>query len=184
MAPEDADVAARFLAGEAAALETMERLLRAAARPYRDRLREQWDDLLQDLRAELTGLLRRREFRHESGLRTYLWRVVNNTCIERLRLMSRRRETATEFLEPADGSPSPLARVLRAESGQRLAAVLARTPVECRRLWGMILEGLNYAEMSRRLGARPGALRVRVLRCRRRAVALLQEAATGQRPER
>jgi len=184
LAPEDAVLAARFLAGEAAAIEAVERLLRAAAHPYRSRLQDQWDDLLQDLRAELTELLRRREFRHEAGLRTYLWRVVNNTCIEWLRKRSRRHEVVAELGERADDSPSPLTRVLRAESAQHLAEVLARTPVPCRRLWAMLLDGLDYAEMSRRLGARPGALRVRMLRCRRQALALLRDLAASEAGDR
>ncbi len=39
----------------------------------------------------------------------------------------------------------------------------------------MILQGLSYKQMSEKLGAQPGALRVRVLRCRRRAEELRQQ---------
>jgi DNA-directed RNA polymerase specialized sigma24 family protein len=41
---------------------------------------------------------------------------------------------------------------------------------ECRRLWRMLVDGFSYREMSDEYGVSEGALRVRVLRCRRKAL--------------
>ena len=49
--------------------------------------------------------------------------------------------------------------------------VLDRASQECRELWRMLVLGLSYREMSLRLQVAEGTLRVRVLRCRERAVA-------------
>lgn len=47
----------------------------------------------------------------------------------------------------------------------------------------MILDGLSYQEMSLRLGSSEGALRVKALRCRKRAVAVRDQllSKTGDR---
>jgi DNA-directed RNA polymerase specialized sigma24 family protein len=44
-------------------------------------------------------------------------------------------------------------------------------PVECQKLWRMIVAGMSYRQMSERLEVSEGTLRVRVLRCRKRAMA-------------
>ena len=45
-------------------------------------------------------------------------------------------------------------------------------PADCRRVLQMILGGASYQEMSQQLQAAEGTLRVKVLRCRKRAVEL------------
>jgi DNA-directed RNA polymerase specialized sigma24 family protein len=51
---------------------------------------------------------------------------------------------------------------------------------DCRDLWRSIAAGQSYRQMSRQLGVSEGALRVRVLRCRRRALEI-RESLKGQR---
>jgi hypothetical protein len=46
----------------------------------------------------------------------------------------------------------------------------------------MIVAGLSYREMSLRMSVAEGTLRVRVLRCREKAVAVRQELLGGGRP--
>jgi RNA polymerase sigma factor (sigma-70 family) len=60
-----------------------------------------------------------------------------------------------------------------------LLRVLDRVPADCRELWRMIHAGLSYREMSTRLGVAEGTLRVRVLRCREKAVAVRAELLRG-----
>ncbi|MCG8458319.1 MAG: hypothetical protein MI919_18740, partial [Holophagales bacterium] len=43
-------------------------------------------------------------------------------------------------------------------------------PAYCRKLWRMIIDGRSYREMSGALGVAEGTLRVRVRRCRERAL--------------
>jgi RNA polymerase sigma factor (sigma-70 family) len=164
MQTEDADLIARFLADERQAVAAIDSWLVHAALPYRRRLAEGWDDLLQDLRLEITRLFKEERFRGEASLRTYLYRVVSHAALNRIRARERWQFTAIE-----DDGHNPRAEE-RTESKDLLLRILAQTSAECRRMWTLILEGHDYHEMSRRLGVAEGALRVRVLRCRRRAV--------------
>lgn len=160
----------RFLAGEPAAVAEVDGWLARAASSYRRRLGEQFDDALQDVRLEVTRLLQDGKFRGESSLKTYLWRVTAHTCLDRLRADSRWGfvEYDGDSVEAADPT---VARMPRGWSPELdlLLRVLARMEEECRRLWSMLIEGHSYREMSDETGVSEGALRVRVLRCRRRA---------------
>lgn len=161
-----------FLAGDPDAVAQVDQWLQRAASSYRRRLGDSFDDVLQDVRLEVTRLLQEGRFRGESRLKTYLWRVTSHTCLDRLRAGKRwnyvelepavvARETAAAFERPPD-------QVWSSEM-DLLVRVLARMGEDCRRLWRMLVDGLSYREMSARIGASEGALRVRVLRCRREA---------------
>jgi RNA polymerase sigma-70 factor (ECF subfamily) len=172
MAAEDVQLAAEFARGERRAVETVDVWLARAAAPFRRRLGADWEDVLQEVRIEVLRLVGRGAFRGESSLKTYLWQVTAHTCIDALR--RRQRRPLTDALEIDDtplpsSDPSPLDRVLARESSQALLAVLEAMSSECRELWDLILAGLSYRDISARLGVSEGALRVRALRCRRRA---------------
>ncbi|NJL28246.1 MAG: sigma-70 family RNA polymerase sigma factor [Thermoanaerobaculia bacterium] len=177
MLHSDAELIRSFLAGEAAAIATLDTWIESAAWSYRLRLGHDWDDLLQDVRLELTRLLTAGRFRGESQLKTYIWRVVNHACLDRLRAQLRRRwvdlDGVVESLENEGllAAPSASDPTMR-DLAQR---VLARASAECRRLWMMVVAGLSYAEMSERLEVAEGTLRVRVLRCRKKAVEIRSE---------
>jgi RNA polymerase sigma-70 factor (ECF subfamily) len=167
---DDRDVVAGYLEGRSDAVELLDGWLDRAAGPYRRKLASEWDDVLQELRMELLRLLRSGAFRGESSLKTYVWRTVGHSCIDRLRRKARRPETV-DLPDLPSGSPSPLRTILGAEARALLLRVLEEMPLECRRLWAMILAGKSYDEMSRDLDVAAGTLRVRVLRCRERATA-------------
>lgn len=162
----------RFLAGEPAAVAEVDGWLARAASSYRRRLGDQFDDALQDVRLEVTRLLQDGKFRGDSSLKTYLWRVTAHTCLDRLRSGSRWSfvEYDGDTAEAADPAAARV-RLPRSWNAERdlLLRVLARMEEECRRLWSMLIEGHSYREMSDETGVSEGALRVRVLRCRRRA---------------
>jgi RNA polymerase sigma factor (sigma-70 family) len=65
------------------------------------------------------------------------------------------------------------------EDKDLLLRVLEQVPQDCREMWRMIFAGLSYREMSLRLSVAEGTLRVRVLRCRERAVAARRELLGG-----
>jgi RNA polymerase sigma factor (sigma-70 family) len=171
-----------FLQGERAALSEIEQWIARAAWPFQRRLAAQWEDVLQEARLEMSRLLQQGKFRGEASLKTYLSRVVSYVCINHLRAQTKWQWTELENLpEPAGrAADSPLAQLLRKESDHLLLRVLAGMPEECRELWGMILDGSSYREMSRRLGVAEGALRVRALRCRQKATELREQLADGK----
>ena len=93
MVPSDQEVVSRFLRGDREAVGTVDGWISRAAWPYQRRLATRWDDVLQDVRLEVTRLLSGGKFRGESSLRTYLWRVVSHTCLDQIRKRSERFRT-------------------------------------------------------------------------------------------
>lgn len=177
MATEDQDMVARFLRGEANAVGTVDGWIARAAWPYQRRLVNRWDDVLQDIRLEITRLFSQGKFRGESSLRTYLWRVVSHTCLDQIRAEGKRQWTDLDDLD-AGSADSPLADpapLVRHEDRDLLQRVLERVSGDCRDMWRMIVAGLSYRDMSLRLGVAEGTLRVRALRCREKAIALRAE---------
>ena len=183
MAADDQEVVARFLKGETDAVGTVDGWISRAAWPYQRRLADRWDDVLQDVRLEVTRLLGQGKFRGESSLRTYLWRVVSHTCLDQIRSQSKWQWTDLEAVDRGDGPtvPPPSLASTR-EDKDLLLRVLDRVPQDCREMWRMIVAGLSYKEMSLRMSVAEGTLRVRVLRCREKAVALRKELLGGGRP--
>lgn len=184
MRPEDAQLVDSYLSGEPGAVREIESWIGRAAHSYRRRLAPVWDDVLQDVRLEVTRLLRKGTFRGESALKTYLWRVVCHTCLDRIRSRSRWRWAEIDGMEGwevetllGDGAEERL----EPDAKDMLLRVLEGVSDDCRRLWSMVLTGLSYREMSRKTGISEGALRVRVLRCRKRAIDLRDQlmAADG-----
>jgi RNA polymerase sigma-70 factor, ECF subfamily len=181
MATDDRDMVARFLRGEKDAVGTVDGWISRAAWPYQRRLADHWDDVLQDVRLEVTRLLMEGKFRGESSLRTYLWRVVSHTCLDQLRARSKWKWAELDALEQEDGPAGVVqAPTTNREDRDLLFRVLERVPQECRLMWRMIVSGLSYKEMSLRMKVAEGTLRVRVLRCREKATAMRREILGGK----
>src|SRR5262245_23118024 len=70
MPMDDREMVACFLRGETEAVGTVNGWISRAAWPYQRRLADRWDDVLQDVRLEVTRLLTEGKFRGESSLRT------------------------------------------------------------------------------------------------------------------
>lgn len=170
--PGDSEVIEYYLRGDAEAVDKVDQWILQSARSFRRSLAQDWDDTLQEVRLEVLRLLRQGRFRGDANLKTYVWRVVSHSCLDRLR--ARRRWLWTNLEDRPEMDNFALGKS-RESSGWReskdlLLRVLGRTSPECRRLWSMILSGLSYREMSQKLGVSEGTLRVRVLRCRKRAL--------------
>jgi len=169
----DREVVAGFLRGEPDAVAILNGWIERAAWPYQRRLAHRWEDVLQDVRLEVTRLLVDGKFRGESSLRTYLWRVVSHTCLDQIRSQTKWQWTDLGILDQDDGRATGSMQPVGSDPVERdlLLRVLDRSSQECRELWRMLVHGLSYREMSLRLQVAEGTLRVRVLRCRERAVA-------------
>jgi RNA polymerase sigma factor (sigma-70 family) len=178
MVTSDQDVVAQYLRGDAEAVVTVDGWIARAAWPYQRRLSNRWDDVLQDVRLEVTRLLGQGKFRGESSLRTYLWQVVSHTCLDQLRHQNRWQWADLEALDEGWSAGAPPAAASH-EDRDLVQRVLERVSDECRELWRLIVMGHSYREMSQRLGVAEGTLRVRVLRCREKAVAVRGELLGG-----
>lgn len=126
---EDSILLARFAAGDHAAARALTELLLPGA------LRQAWrmlgdraeaEDVAQDAMLRL--------WRHaadwragEARVSTWLYRVVHNLCIDRLR--RRRPQLPVEDVpEPVDPDPGVLARMAQSETGRAVAAAVAELP--------------------------------------------------------
>ena len=173
---KESDWARGLLAGDEHSYEEVRRWIRAAAFPYRDLYTADGEDLEQETLVALLESLRAGRFRGESSLRTYVRKLVHYTCIDRLRTSRTRQMVTIEGLDLPAAGEEPVDRFSRQQIVRTALRVLGQVPAECRDLWRAILAGESYGEMSRKTGISVGALRVRVLRCRRRAVELRNEA--------
>jgi RNA polymerase sigma factor (sigma-70 family) len=178
METSDQEMVSRFLQGDAEAVGTVDAWISRAAWPYQRRLSGRWEDVLQDVRLEVTRLLGQGRFRGESSLRTYLWQVVSHTCLDQLRALGRWQWAE---LEEIDEGASALAMPVTGghEDRDLVQRVLERVSGDCRQMWRLIAMGHSYREMSQRMGVAEGTLRVRVLRCREKAVAVRRELLGG-----
>lgn len=168
----DAQSISRLLDGEPETLKALEDWIIKAASAYRRRLADEWEDTLQDLHLEVIRLLREGRFRGESSLGTFIWRIVNNHCLNRLR--NARRWQWTDLAAVDQEAAARLDTRLDGIEGLALRDLIVRVleavPEECRKLWSMLVAGSSYGEMAARLKVKEGTLRVRVRRCRMRAI--------------
>ncbi|MCB9378634.1 MAG: sigma-70 family RNA polymerase sigma factor [Holophagales bacterium] len=168
---EDAALAERLLAGDAEAFAGVRRWVRGALGPYRRRLAADLEDLEQEVVVALVETLRAGRFEGRSRLSTYVRRMVHYRCLNRLRTLRRREMVDVDDAGLEDGEPTPFERARRRQELAVGLRVLAEMPAACRELWAMIHRGLSYDAMAERLHVAAGTLRVRVHRCREKALA-------------
>lgn len=169
---DDDVIIRRLLNGDLLVIEEIRTWIRGSLTPYRSRLSGELDDLEQETFLDISEALLEGRFRGNSRLRTFVRSVVHHKCIDRLRAMSRRSWVDLADLTLSSDAPSPLDNLTRGEVLELALRVHQAASEDCRGLWEMIQEGLSYGEMSDRLGVPEGTLRVRVLRCRKKAIAL------------
>lgn len=168
----DSEITLRLLNGDPEIVELVRSWIRTGAAPYRARLAADLEDLEQETLLDLTRALSEGKFRGKSQLSTYVRTYVHHKCIDRLRALARREWIDVEDLDLPSPAPTALEELTQAESIRLALRVLEEMPESCRELWRMLRQGLRYREMSHRLGIAEGALRARVLRCRRQAIEL------------
>lgn len=175
--PADAALVEEYLAGEDDAVERVERWCRYAVGPFRRRIAaSDLDDVVQDVLLRVLRSLRENRFRGDSSFETFVRRAASNACIDRIRRARRWRTTDLENLALRSVGPSPSDRAVDRDRLEVFTRVLAELPGHCRQLWEMVLDGRSYEAISERVGVSAGALRVRLLRCRRRAEELCRAA--------
>jgi RNA polymerase sigma-70 factor (ECF subfamily) len=118
-------------------------------------------------------------FRGDARPSTWLHRIVVNEALMLLRRRRRRAallEVACDELAPA-AEPAPDETLHATRRRARVACALAALPPRQRRvIERCTLAGESYEELARRDGERPGAVKARAFRARRRLAALLVEA--------
>jgi RNA polymerase sigma-70 factor (ECF subfamily) len=172
----DAELLAAHVAGEQYAFEEL--FYRHHRQLYRlaqitSRNPEDAADALQD--AMLSAHRSAPRFRHDSAVSSWLYRIVVNACLDRLR---RNRTHPTAVLEDDVyhvGDPTP-----RLETAIVVERALLRLPVEQRAaVVAVDMQGYSVAETARMLGVAEGTVKSRCSRARAKLAEALEYFNAG-----
>jgi RNA polymerase sigma factor (sigma-70 family) len=185
MTPPDAEFIRGFLEGESPSVRQIDTWIGEVLRNPRLGLAGDADDLSQQVRQKLLVAFRAGRFMGTATLRTYVWRAAQHAAIDHLR-MRRTRPAAVaidDIAEPQALSDSPETALLRDERRAIFARVLNGLGDACRELFQLIVfDELNYEEIAIRLKTTEGAVKVRALRCREKAVAEYKSVTSAPGP--
>ncbi len=177
---DDGWLIASLLGGDAAAIACVRGWVVAALGRYRGRLGAEAEDLEQEVLLDLMEALGAGRFRQQSRLETYVHSFARFKCVDRLRALGRRDMVEIDDESLTLDAPSPLEELAQRESAALAERVVAALPAQCRELWEMVADGLSYRQMSEATGVSEGAIRVRVHRCRQRAVEIRLQLLGGK----
>ncbi|HEV8377103.1 MAG TPA: RNA polymerase sigma factor [Candidatus Polarisedimenticolia bacterium] len=169
----------RYLAGDPSAVRTLDEWLEVVLREDFRSLREDWEDLRQEIRARIVRNFSLGAFNGHSALRTYIHRISRNVAIDFSRRAYRRREIRVNPSDPhsplAMAGPSSLGGVLAKDL---LDQILARVSQDDRSLLRLVFElHYSYEEVGRELGIPEGTVKSRMSRCKDRVLKLRRELA-------
>jgi RNA polymerase sigma-70 factor, ECF subfamily len=165
----DAELLAAHVAGDGYAFAELfhrhQRQLHRLAR-LSTRSPEDAEDALQD--AMLSAHRCAGSFRHDAAVNSWLYRIVVNACLDRLRRVKARPTIPLDDIYPVDD------RTVQVETGIAVQQALMRLPVEQRAaLVAVDMQGYSIADTARILGVAEGTVKSRCARGRARLVQLL-----------
>jgi RNA polymerase sigma-70 factor (ECF subfamily) len=177
---DDAALIAGFLTGSAESHRQIDRWIREVLNHGAFGLGADAEDVAQEVRRKLLLALRDQRFQGAASLRTYVWKAAQYAAIDQLRARARKPRVALDDVPEPAASENPEADALDSERRRLAKRVVDALDAECRRLWALIAyEELPYAEIARRLGLTEGNVKVRALRCRRKACDLYRALVTS-----
>ena len=166
----DSEEISGLLTGDPELIETIRSWVRLSLTPYHDVLGGELDDLEQETLLDLTTALREQRFKGHCSLRTFVRSMAHHKAIDRLRVRSRREFLDISEMDLPEPGRSPIDKLTNEEAVAIALRVQQEMPSRCRELWRFLQEGRSYREMSRHFGVTEGTLRLRVYRCRQRAL--------------
>jgi RNA polymerase sigma-70 factor (ECF subfamily) len=146
-----------------------------------------YDDCLDAVQsAYLSAFKNFSSFRGESSFKTWIRRIVLNSCFRRLRDPGRRYAAASlsdatyaSRAELRSGSPSPEEVALRAELRSAIAEAAANLPKPLSEVFACCISGLSVRDTAEALGLTVQATKTRLFRARARVRQDLQTVFCG-----
>lgn len=165
----DAELLAAHVAGDRYAFEELfyrhHRQLHRVAR-LTSQSPEDAADALQD--AMLSAHRSAGSFRHDAAVSSWLYRIVVNACLDRLRRNKTHPTTALDDIYPVAD------RTAQVETAIAVQRALMRLPVEQRAaVVAVDMHGYSVADTARMLGVAEGTVKSRCARARARLAAIL-----------
>jgi RNA polymerase sigma-70 factor (ECF subfamily) len=172
----DAELLAAHIAGDRYAFEEL--FYRHHRQLYRlaqitSRNADDAADALQD--AMLSAHRKAPAFRHDAAVSSWLYRIVVNACLDRLRRNKNQATTALEDDACHVGDPTP-----RVDTAIVVERALMRLPVEQRAaIVAVDMQGYSVAETARMLGVPEGTVKSRCSRARAKLAEALEWFASA-----
>jgi RNA polymerase sigma-70 factor (ECF subfamily) len=178
----DEEIIRGYLEGKASAHRSVDGWIRPLVGSRHWGLRDDVDDILQEVRRRLYENLLHDRFQRGSTLKTYVSQMAKYVCIEFLRRRNRARKSDLDPATIPDTSDDPEGVLDQAQRRELARAALARLPDECRELFELIfVSELSYQDIAQKLGIAPGTVKSRAFRCRESLSRLIQKG--GGKPE-
>lgn len=191
---EETRLIRRVLAGDADAFEPLVTENQTRAYQLAVRLLGSESDAADAVQeAFLKAYLSLKDFRGDSRFSVWLYRLVNNVCIDMLRARKRQDAVSLEQededgelreLDIPDDRFDPAALAERAEDRAAVRAALAALPADCREILTLReIGGLRYEELAETLRLEPGTVKSRLNRARKKLCAILLADGNFSPPE-
>jgi RNA polymerase sigma-70 factor (ECF subfamily) len=115
-------------------------------------------------------------FKGEASVRTWLYRIAVNLCLNKVSVRTPRGEPVEESRLPASREPDAMSRLLETERATRVRAAIARLPKTQRAtLILRVYQELPHQEIARVLGSSVGAVKANIFHALRNLRRLLQD---------
>lgn len=177
------DIPDGFLAGEAASVAFVETAVTRAVSARSLNLGDALEDVRQETLRRLVVSFQKGQFRGESALSTYVYRVAHGAAIDHWRRVRRRREEAGDEhpeLRRRSIAADQMSAIERAEKRALVGRLLSRMGESCRHLLARIyFDEAPYGVIAIALGKTEDAVKVQAHRCRREASRLMAEMSAS-----
>jgi RNA polymerase sigma-70 factor (ECF subfamily) len=154
-----------YLRGDPSAVEQVDDWIETVLRRWAPTPRSDWDDLRQEVHTRVVKNLSHGHFDGRSSLRTYVHRIAQNVCIDRLRQTQRLRHPHGNNPETTEAA-GPEAESIYMAREMLLRILDGLTSKELELLKRVHVERDSYADLARQLGISEGAVKLRVFRLR------------------
>ncbi|MFZ5979877.1 MAG: RNA polymerase sigma factor [Candidatus Zixiibacteriota bacterium] len=164
---KDLELIEQFLNGDKTAFRKINVMIDCCLYTWKNRLGSQTEDVRGDTLLELYQALQKGQFRFQSGLKSFVYRITNNNCIDNSRYTRVFSEDDEVKLPIPTGFLTPEEKLEHKQLGRINFRVIRQMSVECRQLWRMnIQKGLKYREIAELFGVTEGNIRRKFWACR------------------